>query len=298
MMTPGSCRISRPTMNFCKIAAGKAAGIGRRAGGAHVEVAQITRSAYLPSRRLGDQAVTHQDRGGERRSGRRSSAKAQAGHRAVTHCALRARKVAPRARRGRRAHALATGVAVHGESDWADGSPTKRLSPVRTDISSVWPLPAIPAMPRISPPETCEFRCLARSTPNWASEADRERRDDERSRASPALGPDARRADLLADHQLGQAARRLHLGVALGDLAPAAQDGRPLAKRADSPRPACGRCRGWRSPRRTAGAGSRTCARPPAVSAPMSARRGSGAWGCCNRQRTISMRWRSPTERS
>ena len=109
------------------------------------------------------------------------------------------------------------------------------VSPLSAAISSFWPLPATPAMPRISPARDLEARCPCRSTPN-ASRRGRSRACDRqrgrrRRRARRAL---AACLQLGADHHLAPCrARSRRLGSQCADHLAAAQDRGAVAQRPD-----------------------------------------------------------------
>ena len=139
--------------------------------------------------------------------------------------------------------------------------------------------------------DVLERRCRTAGVPQHRQALDDQPRLAARRLAAPRGGP-----QLGADHQLGHALRGLLARVAGGDHAPAAQDRRAVAERLDLLQ-LVAECRGSSSPRRRAAAASSNSF---STSCGVSTEVGSSmisSCGFCSRQRTISMRWRSPTER-
>ena len=196
----------------------------------------------------------------------------------------------PSARRADGA-APADGHAV--ELDGVGASPASR-SPISASISSDCPLPATPAMPRISPPLTSRLTS-SRSTPNCSALASV--RPPTFSRTGPM------RSGLAPGRDRGWRRSSSRPGCARSPAA--GRSGRPPCRRAGwwrgrtargSP-PACGRCRGSSSPPTTS---RRRVANSTSISCGVSTEVGSSmmsSFGSCSRQRTISTRWRSPTDR-
>ncbi len=108
---------------------------------------------------------------------------------------------------------------------------TARRSPDSASNSAVWPLPATPAMPTISPARIFEIDVVQRRAA--AAVAGDAEVVQQQARLAHLVGDLARGARHLgADHQPGEARRALHPRIDLGDELAAAQHGGALAEAA------------------------------------------------------------------
>ena len=220
--TPGSRKISRPTMNFCRLPPDRLTASGSRlalrtskALGGPVDGRQ--------RRRPVDEAALHHAAGGvagEQRVFRQFHARRGA----VAEPLLRHESGAQPAALGDRQ--LAGGVAV--DDDVARDAATAR-SPDSAANNSSWPLPATPAMPRISPPLTSSetsWRC----TPCGSSGSSERSLIDSRGTVRGAPARRFHLADFGADHHPRQRRRGFLARIAGRYLLAAAQDGRGVAQ--------------------------------------------------------------------
>ena len=233
IITCGRCRISRPTMNFCRLppdrlraAASAPPALRRRsrdrspAHNARTTPQRMKPRRTMPWRCAVSSALSASDISGTARRGRGAP-------RARTRARARAAAAASRRPAGRRSGSMTAGVA-------------QRRSPESAASSSFCPLPDTPAMPTISPAANRAGRCPCRSTPKGSSRAQREAAHDQRAIAARARLAVPRMRQVAADHH---AARGVDESPVVGSHSPvtrpAAQDRRAVAQRADLVR-ACG----------------------------------------------------------
>ena len=204
---------------FLQVAAGEGAGRGRGAGRPHVE-ARITASAKRCAAPRADEAAR---RPAACAAGRVRSAFSVSDMSGTAAWPLRSSGTQHRPRRRRPPAPMRP---TRRSVDAPCRRCATRRSPESACNSSFWPLPATPAMPRISPRRTSKDMSL-RSVPNGSSAGRSRLRTIRRGslRASPARR--ATVAQLGADHQLRHALAR----------------SRPRDRR--SPRP-CRRAGSWR----------------------------------------------------
>ena len=221
------CMISRPTRNFCRLPPDSERACGLRAGGAHVEALDDLAGEFERP------AAPHEAEARQRPARRRRS-----GSRCRTASSARPRRgrCAPRGRSSRRAPRRSRGPI------WPTATPSRRIvsglpagiSPDSASISSFWPLPAMPATPRISPGATAKLTCF-RSAPNGLGEAIVSRSTTRRGGAarSTTRRLRRRRLELGGDHQLGELLGRFLARIAMGDDAAEPHDRRGVAERAN-----------------------------------------------------------------
>ena len=260
----GLCFTSRPTMNFCRLPpdSERASAAGPVVRTSKLLITSPAKPAVLPAliRPLRDSACAHI-------AGQKGVlAQRHVAHRAVAVAFLRHEAAAERAPLAR------------PEPAGRNAVDRDRIRPRRQHLAGqgrhqlACPLPAMPPMPRISPPLTAKLTLLEVGAELLLRlEAEIVHRE-----ARPAGGLRLRRVmagglQLGADHQLGQMLRGFLARIAMRDHLAQAHDGRALAQGADLFQLVADIEDGaaFRAP---AGAASRTGAPPPAASAPRSAR--------------------------
>ncbi len=205
MSTAGSCSTSRPTMNFCRLPPERLRAAAPVPFALTLKRSMIVRAkaSALPAvdEAAGRQPLAHLGR--EQRRSRRARGRAP----------RRARAAPPEWRTGR-----ACGVAAGSEPAGGRAVDADRLarsagdtSPISASISSIWPLPATPAMPTTSPARTSS-EMLSRSVPKAWSLAIERPSSASRTVAGRRLDP-LRRLQRRADHHLGEALGRLVLSA-------------------------------------------------------------------------------------
>ena len=286
--TAGSCITSRPTRNFCRLPPDS-----DRASAAGPVVRTSKPSMIRWAKALVRRRLMKPNRSSDARRKPDRKALSDSDMVVTAPCPLRSSGTKQPRRRRRSVGPMCP--AATPPIITVSGRPA-RISPDSASISSACPLPAMPARPRISPPaRLSEMPC--RSVPNWLGERTVRRSSTSCAGAALALagrGVGARSSALIMISASSLTVRSA--GVTRATLRPsrmmvaAEQSARTssslwLIYRIEQPSAA--------SRRRVTNSRPTSCGVSTEVGSSMISSRGD-----CSRQRTISMRCRSPTDRS